>query len=227
MKILLVEDDVFVQTDLKEVLESLGHEVLAEVESYEEVLDALNSGILPDVSFVDIQLTSSFDGVDVAELLRKRTTSRIVFLTSNTDDRIIHKANQLNIDGYLVKPFKADDIKVTISMMQPKILPVNQKDIFIRIGYEQIRIHLNDILFATADDNYVELYLTNGKKLLSMSLKNLEEQINFHPFLRVHRSHLINTDRIDKIGSNYVVIQGIEIPVNEIAKIKLNTLFGL
>jgi DNA-binding LytR/AlgR family response regulator len=230
MKILVVEDDVFVQEDLKEAISLLGHEVIACCESYEEVLTFLKDDPEPDLAFIDIQLSSSFDGTDVADLLRKETKSKVIFLTSLSDDRIIHKAKQLKIDGYLVKPFKSDDIKVALSLLSVDNLvkqPLNGEAIFIRSGHEQVKIKLAEILYAEADDNYVTIYFKEGRKLLTMSLKSFEEELPSPPFLRTKRSYLVNTNHIDKIGAAYVMIGSKEIPINETAKQKLKEILEL
>ncbi len=218
LKALIVEDDVFVQEDLKEVLQSLGHEVISICESYEEVVVCLNEGIIPEIVFIDIQLKSSFDGIDVAEYIRSKFKSKLIFLTSITDDRILHKANKLKIDGYLVKPFKSQDIKVAISMLGDHS-NVKAKDyLFLKDGHEQFKILFNDILYAEAEDNYVFLYLNNNRKLLSMSLKMLEQQLYESRFLRIHRSYLINMDHVERIGANYVIVGQKQIPMNDSAK---------
>jgi len=199
LKILIVEDDVFVQEDLREVLESLGHEVMTCCENYEEVVTFIDIGEAPDLAFIDIQLSSSFDGTDVAELLRKRTTAQIIFLTSLSDERILHKAKQLRIDGYLLKPFKAEDIKVSLSMLQTPPVSSIKDHIFIRSGHEQIKVVLNDILYAVPSP----------------------------PFLRTNRSFLVNIDHIQRVGSNYVIVGNNEIPVNESARLRLKGLLEL
>lgn len=227
MKVLIVEDDIFIQEDLKEVLESLGHEVTGCCENYEEVVKLIDTGSLPDLALIDIQLSSSFDGTDVAEFLRKRTEARIIFLTSISDERVIHRAKQLNIDGYLLKPFKAEDIKVSISMVDPGVVSLKKEHIFIRSGHEQIKIVLKDILYAEANDNYVTVYFSEGRKLLSMTLKSLENILPSPPFLRTNRSFLVNIDHIQRVGSNYVILEKNEIPVNESARVRLKELLGL
>lgn len=227
MKILIVEDDLFTQEDLKEVLEELGHEVIGCCENYEEVVSLINNGLQPELAFVDVQLSSSFDGTDVAEFLRSMSIAQIIFLTSLSDDRIIHRAKQLKIDGYLLKPFKSDDIKVVLSMLSNRIVSDQKDHIFIRSGHEQVKIILNDILYAEADDNYVTLFFEDGRKLLSMTLKLLEQLLPSPPFLRTNRSFLVNIDHIQRVGSNYVVIGSKEIPINESSRMKLNEMLRL
>lgn len=218
MKILIVEDDVFVQEDLKEVLESLGHEVIHICESYEEVIGCLYEGEVPDIAFIDIQLKSSFDGVDVAEFMREKFKTKLIFLTSITDDRILHKASVLKIDGYLVKPFKSQDIKVAISMLVDNSKVQNKEYLFLKDGHEQFKILMKDILYAEAEDNYVYLYFNNSRKLLSMSLKTLEKELLEPRFLRIHRSYLINMDNVERVGANYVTIDNKQIPMNDSSK---------
>lgn len=218
MKILIVEDDVFVQEDLKEVLESLGHAVIHICESYEEVISCLNEGEVPDIAFIDIQLKTSFDGVDVAEYMREKFKTKLIFLTSITDDRILHKATVLKIDGYLVKPFKSQDIKVAISMLVDNSNVKNKEYLFLKDGHEQFKILMKDILYAEAEDNYVYLYFKNTRKLLSMSLKTLEKELFEPRFLRIHRSYLINMDNVEKVGANYVTIDNKQIPMNDSSK---------
>jgi DNA-binding LytR/AlgR family response regulator len=221
LKILIVEDDVFVQEDLKEVLESLGHEVIHICESYEEVIGCLNEGEVPDIAFIDIQLKSSFDGVDVAEYMREKFKTKLIFLTSITDDRILHKAAVLKIDGYLVKPFKSQDIKVAISMLVDNSKVQNKEYLFLKDGHEQFKILMKDILYAEAEDNYVYLYFNNSRKLLSMSLKTLEKELLEPRFLRIHRSYLINMDNVERVGANYVTIDKKQIPMNDSSKVIL------
>jgi DNA-binding LytR/AlgR family response regulator len=221
LKILIVEDDVFVQEDLKEVLESLGHEVIHICESYEEVIRCLNEGEVPDIAFIDIQLKSSFDGVDVAEYMREKFKTKLIFLTSITDDRILHKAAVLKIDGYLVKPFKSQDIKVAISMLVDNSKVQNKEYLFLKDGHEQFKILMKDILYAEAEDNYVYLYFNNSRKLLSMSLKTLEKELLDPRFLRIHRSYLINMDNVERVGANYVTIDNKQIPMNDSSKVIL------
>lgn len=227
LRILIVEDDIFIQEDLKEVLESLGHEVIGSCENYEDVVKLIDSGKVPDLALIDIQLSSSFDGTDVAEFIKEMTDARIIFLTSISDERVIHRARQLKIDGYLLKPFKAEDIKVSISMIDTGLVKSKKEHIFIKAGHEQIKIVLKDIQYAEANDNYVTVYFSEGRKLLSMTLKSLEQVLPSPPFLRTNRSFLVNIDHIRKIGSNYVVLEKIEIPVNESARAILKELLKL
>jgi DNA-binding LytR/AlgR family response regulator len=227
LKILIVEDDLFVQDDLKEVLQALDHDVVGCCENYEGVVELIDNGLIPDLAFIDIQLSSSFDGTDVAEFLRKMTDAQIIFLTSLSDDRIIHKARQLNIDGYLLKPFKSEDIKVVLSMLGNKPV-IDQRDhVFIKSGHEQVKVILNEILYAEADDNYVTLYFKDGRKLLSMTMKSLEQLLPSPPFLRTNRSFIVNIDHIHRVGANYVVLGSKEVPVNESSKLKLNEMLKL
>ena len=79
MKIALIEDDPLIQIELKLVLTDLGHEVICQFDRYEEVFENLHLFDQVDVAFIDIQLASSYDGTDVADLLHMQDTVRAGF----------------------------------------------------------------------------------------------------------------------------------------------------
>lgn len=217
LKILLIEDDPFTQEDIREALVSFGHEVVGIADSFEKASDFVKLFPIIDLAFIDIQLSTSFDGIDVASMLREKTSAKLIFLTSLTDSRIVHHAKRLKIDGYLVKPFKEADIRIALEMLDFDVTTNTEqhKDIYLKSGHELIRINLEEILYAEAQDNYVFIYSAEKRQLFHMTLKDLEAKINHPDFIRSHRSFLINRSKIEAISANYVRIHKKEIPINE------------
>jgi two-component system response regulator LytT len=217
LKILLIEDDPFTQEDIREALESFGHEVVGIADSFERASELVESFSFIELAFIDIQLRTSFDGIDVASMLREKTSAKLIFLTSLTDSRIVHHAKRLKIDGYLVKPFKEEDIRIAIEMLdfENAIMTEQLTEIYLKSGHELLRINLGEILYAEAQDNYVFIYTEEKRQLFHMTLKDLEAKINSSDFIRSHRSFLINRRKIEAISANYVRINKKEIPINE------------
>jgi DNA-binding LytR/AlgR family response regulator len=217
LKILLIEDDPFTQEDIREALESFGHEVVGIADSFERASELVESFSFIELAFIDIQLRTSFDGIDVASMLREKTSAKLIFLTSLTDSRIVHHAKRLKIDGYLVKPFKEEDIRIAIEMLdfENAIMTEQPTEIYLKSGHELLRINLGEILYAEAQDNYVFIYTEEKRQLFHMTLKDLEAKINSSDFIRSHRSFLINRRKIEAISANYVRINKKEIPINE------------
>jgi two-component system, LytTR family, response regulator LytT len=219
MRILIVEDEPFVQQDLRETLEELGHEVAGTAESYEEVEAFIAEGKTADVAFLDIQLATDLDGVDVGTLLKRYGILQFVFLTSLVDDRTLKRVKQLDASGYIVKPFKQSDIKTTLALLPDKTAPAvidRGSDYFlVKEAHEYRKIALSDLRYVEACDNYVKLHTATGKHLLNMTLKAAMDKLPEDRFERCHRSFIVNVECIDRIGPNYIVIGKEEIPINE------------
>ena len=96
--------------------------------------------------------------------------------------------------------------------------------IFIKSGYEQIRVALDDILYAESNGNYMQFVLA-GKKILSrLTMSEAEALLPRSLFIRIHRSYLVAKKQITKIDKNNVWVNTIELPVganyvNEVGKI--------
>lgn len=218
MRILIVEDEPFVQEDLREILEELGHEVTGTAESYEDVEAFIAEGKTADVAFLDIQLATDLDGVDVGTLLKRSGILQFVFLTSLVDDRTLKRVKQLDASGYIVKPFRQSDIKTTLALLPDRSSPAAERgsDYFlVKEAHEYRKIALSDLRYVEACDNYVKLHTVTGKHLLNMTLKAAMDKLPEDRFERCHRSFIVNMDCIDRIGPNYIVIGKEEIPINE------------
>lgn len=94
-------------------------------------------------------------------------------------------------------------------------------------GFEVLDI--NEILFCKADDNYTEIYTKEKKKLVSKTLKYFEEALKDYPFVRVHKSYLVNVNTITKYkkgkGGSVLLSNGQEITVSSSKKAKLLSYF--
>lgn len=216
MRILIVEDEPFIQDDLQDALGTLGHEVLSVCESYEEVEAFLENQPQIDLAFLDIQLATALDGIDVAHMLRNHNVKHLVFLSSLSDDRTLKRVKQIPIAGYLVKPFKLADIKTTLALLPNT--PEESRvvvDFLVKDGTEYFKVKASDILYVEACDNYIKLHTANKKWMLNMTMKAAQEKLPASDFLRAHRSFIVNIHCVDRLGPNYLLIGKEEIPVNE------------
>jgi PAS domain S-box-containing protein len=112
-KVLIVEDDPMLALDLRHEVEGLGFEVMGMAESADEAILA-SMGNIPDLALMDIQIDGSMDGIQTAQILQKDHRVPVVFLTSCCDDATISRAAQAMPYGYLVKPYKLQDLKASI-----------------------------------------------------------------------------------------------------------------
>lgn len=112
-KILIVEDDPFLALDLRHEVESLGYEVIGMAESADEALIASEEN-RPDLALMDVNIAGSMDGIQTARMLHAAQRIPVLFLTSASDDVTIARAAKVSLYGYLVKPFKRNELKAAI-----------------------------------------------------------------------------------------------------------------
>lgn len=123
-KILIVEDEIVVALDLKIGLENLGYVITACVDSLSSACTNIRYN-KPDLVFMDINLNTEENGIDIAKKIYNRYSIPIIFLTAYHDDETIKKVVRLKPMGYLNKPFNLNDLKTTIELAFYKIKEIN------------------------------------------------------------------------------------------------------
>lgn len=114
-RILIVEDEPVVKLHLKSCLEQMGYQVLPPASTYQEALDVFKTHE-PNLVLMDIVLEGELDGIDTAEKIIRDYGAPVVFLTAYSDDNTLARARVCQPHGYIVKPFKEEDLKSTIEM---------------------------------------------------------------------------------------------------------------
>lgn len=114
-KILIVEDQVLIAHELKAALESLGYKVIG-IEMTAEKGIALCEKDPPDLVLMDIILEGQVDGIEAAEVIRSRWGIPIIFLAAFADKERLKRAKPAYPFGYLIKPFRDQDLKITVEM---------------------------------------------------------------------------------------------------------------
>ncbi|GGH55497.1 DNA-binding response regulator [Dyadobacter endophyticus] len=191
-----------------------------------EALQMINSKPI-DVIFLDIQMPD-LTGIELARVLEKagHKAPRIIFTTA---------FNQYALDGfrvdaidYLLKPFNYEEFLRAASKAQTYVELVRKassagssepKDeyLFLKVEYQLVRIAYDDILYTEGLKDYVKVHLkSDPKPILSLtSLKALEEKLPASKFMRVHRSFIVNLDKISAVTRNTIQIGATSIPVSE------------
>ena len=179
-----------------------------------ELADALR----PDVLFLDIKMPE-LGGVEVVQRLHRLSMAPLVIFTTAHDQHAV-TAFELGALDYLLKPFGAPRFLAAIERAR-NTLPRDNADmlaraqdllarpnavapfdrIFVREGNSIVPMPVAAIERAEAQDDYVMLHAGPRRHLMSLRIRNLEEWLPNPPFLRVHRSHIVNLDHVDRIVS--------------------------
>jgi two-component system, LytTR family, response regulator len=167
-----------------------------------------------DLIFLDIKMPD-ISGIEFFNSLSKKPM--VIFTTAYTE----HAVTSFELDAvdYLLKPFslarfiKGCNKAFELYNFRNESAPADH--IFIKTGYEQVKVFYDEILYVEATGNYVSFVLKD-RTIVSRSTFN--EAIQLLPadkFLRVHRSFLVAINKIEKAERQQVTIWGKPIPVSE------------
>jgi two-component system LytT family response regulator len=185
----------------------------------------------PDLVFLDVEMPK-MNGFEMLEQLAS-INFHLIFTTSY--DQYALKAIRFSAIDYLLKPIDREELNKAIQKVKERFqIPVPQQLELLLQKFKQPSNPVNKIALPTmeglqmipietiisceSDDNYTELNLKSGKKLLvTRSLKDMEESLEQHSFIRVHRSWLVNLNEIEKYikgeGGYLVMSDGTSIDV--------------
>jgi two-component system, response regulator PdtaR len=108
VRVLVAEDETIIRLDLKDLLERSGFEVCAEARDGEEAV-ALARSEQPDVAIMDVKMPK-LDGIEAARRILDERPIPIVMLTAYGQDELVQRAAEVGVFGYLVKPFREQDL---------------------------------------------------------------------------------------------------------------------
>lgn len=172
-----------------------------------------------DLLFLDIQMPE-LSGLEFARLLPQQT--RIVFTTAF--DRYALDGYKVNAVDYLLKPISYKDFMKTVNKVinlvnREHVCKILNQDkyIYVKSDYKLHRVMFDHILYIEGVKDYVKFYVENERKsiLSLMNMKNLEDYLPQPQFMRVHRSFIVNTQKISQIDRGRIVVNDIYIPVSE------------
>lgn len=233
-KILMVEDDMIIAADISMQLTKLGYEVIGISTRAEDALKTLESN-RPDIILMDIVLTGKMNGIDAAKVILEKFQVPVIFLTSNADDVSFQQALTAKPYAFIGKPFQKSHLERTIRLALQRIaveeesasvpdaidhVSAMEDRLFIRSKGQMVKVLLKEILYAEADRNYCKVFTENESYLLSVPLRNIEAQLPADQFIRVHRSFVVNLQKIDAISEyhEYLTIQSRQVPIARRAK---------
>jgi two-component system LytT family response regulator len=167
-----------------------------------------------DLIFLDIKMPD-ISGIEFFNSLSKKPL--LIFTTAYSE----HAVTSFEMDAidYLLKPFSlARFVKAcnkAYELYNFRNATETSDHVYLKTGYEQVKVMYDDILFLEATGNYVTFVLTD-KKILARS--TFAEAIHWLPqqkFVRVHRSYLVAVNKINKVERHQVTISNVKVPVSE------------
>lgn len=208
IKILIVEDNQASGQILEQIILNLGHTSLGIVSSPEQALLSVKSE-LPDLVFMDIDLSAEMNGIYTAELLSGYHSIKVVFVSVHAEESVIKAANQYGI-GYIIKPFTAKEIEKMIELAINSIVNSQSEDkkeqakLRLKDDNKIFFIDFKDIIYFEARAHTILVCTDERTYSLNSSLKDIKEMDINDLFIQPHRGYLVNKGRISElIHENY------------------------
>jgi len=173
-----------------------------------------------DLIFLDIQMPDLI-GTEFARILNNGP--KIIFTTAF--EKYAIEGFRLDAVDYLLKPFGYDEFLIAAQKAR-KLLELEQKAntieannefIFLKSDYKIRRINFNDILYIEGLKDYIQVFQINEPKpILSLNpLKTIEAKLPESQFMRVHRSFIVNLNRIQTVERMRIIFGNVYIPVSD------------
>jgi two-component system, LytTR family, response regulator len=203
----------------------------------------------PDVVLLDVQMPE-LDGFEVLRELSSAPMPQIVFVTAH--DQYALRAFEVHALDYLLKPIQADRLALAIDRVRARLserrqqpdqrivalletlapAPKRPERIPVRSGERLLMIDLRDVDWIGAADNYVVLHTGSKQHVLRETMNKLEQQLDPERFVRIHRSTIVQIDRIRELipdfhGDMVVVLKdGARLTLSRGNKRKLEAMLG-
>jgi DNA-binding LytR/AlgR family response regulator len=173
-----------------------------------------------DLMFLDIQMP----GLNGLELLGSLRKPPLVIMITAFEEHAL-EGFELEVIDYLVKPVpftrfaKAVQKAYEMHKMQKHMMhsaAPSMEHVFVNANYSLVKVMLDEIMFIEGLKDYVRIYLTSGKMIITrLSLKSVEEKLDSTKFMRIHKSYIVAVGKIDSVQKTQLTIQGKEIPVGD------------
>ncbi len=174
-----------------------------------------------DIVFTDIQMP----GLNGIEFTRSMVNGPVVIFTTAFNKYAVD-GFKLDVADYLLKPFTYEEFLTSVHkaerMIRSKTKPADEVQstnefLFLKSDYKIKRMNFRDILYIEGLKEYVKVYTTRSDKaVISLSsLKVLETKLPADKFLRVHRSFIVNLEKIETIDRSRIVFGKNYIPIGD------------
>ncbi len=224
LKFIIIDDDEIDRAVIE--TEAAKFSFLEKIASCSNPLEAIAiiTRFSPDIIYLDIEMPV-MNGI---ELMRKKITADAlpVFITSHPEFAL--ESYELDAFDYLLKPVSSERFARCayrlrdFYQMRTKAFTFDteqdQDFIIIKQGYDKYKIPLHDILYLEAMRDYTRITTVSKQYLVLTTLNGITEKLPSNVFMRIHRSYVVNRNKVDAIQKNKIKIQSQELPIGKLYK---------
>lgn len=206
---LIIDDEPMARKLLQEYIEETDFLVLAGVAENPVKAMGLIKELAVDLIFLDVNMPK----MNGMEFMRSSANLPMVIMTTAYGQYALEGFEMAVID-YLVKPFslerflKAAQKALDLKLLKDKALPANTSTdhFYVKCNGKVVRVNCDELLYIEGMSNYITLYTTNAKLVVYLTIKGILEKLPSNNFVQVHKSVVVNTDKISSIDGNMLYI---------------------
>ncbi|RNA63479.1 DNA-binding response regulator [Chryseobacterium nematophagum] len=219
MKCIIIDDEPLAREAIEMLIEKTQHV---------ELLGSFNSAMTAskwmddnrvDLVFLDIQMPG-ISGIEFAKTIPPETF--VIFTTAFSEFAL--ESYEVDAIDYLIKPIKLERFQKSVDKVwsysklfqkqnSNHIEQITDDYFFIKANRKINKVYFNDILFIEGLKDYVVIHTENQKVITAMNIKTIYEKLPQDIFVRVSKSYIINSKRIDALDNNTVYMEKNEIPI--------------
>ena len=229
IRAIIVDDVELAREHIRRLLQDDDIEIVAECENGREAIRSIRD-VRPDLVFLDVQMPK-IDGFDVIEAVGVESMPTVVFVTAY--DEFALQAFEVNAIDYLLKPFDAERLAKTVErakrlingqdsagveaklrkvLIDAKEEPRYLKRIPVKSSRGTVLVLTEEIDWIGSEGHYLELYLGRERHLIREKLSDLEKKLDPQNFARIHRSIIVNLNRVKSLhplfnGDQLVILE--------------------
>ncbi len=219
---MIVDDEDVSRKIVKQFVEKTSFlNLIHECENGKEAADILASNGSVDILFLDIRMPE-MSGIDLIKSLDGMY--EVILITSDRSYAI--EGYDLSVTDYLIKPIDYERFlqaanKAKANLELYKSTADEQKDIYVKTDAKIVKINLDEILFIEALADYIIIKTADTRYIVHSTMKGIESRLPKKSFIRVHRSYIVNLDKIESLQDMTIVIGEKFIPIGASYKTNL------
>ncbi|MCV6630655.1 MAG: LytTR family DNA-binding domain-containing protein [Flavobacteriaceae bacterium] len=221
LKCIIVDDSSLQRMAVAKLVNN--HPLLTLTAEYSNAIEAKNGlkNNAVDLIFLDIEMPI-VNGFDLLESLEN--PPQVILITGKVDYAL--KAFDYDVTDYLHKPITYERFDASVKRAVHKFEQINRVEeeddhIFVKSNLKKRKVILNDIKWIEALGDYVKLVTDEANIVILSTMKAFEKELPADRFLRIHKSYIVNLDKIERFNSKNVEVQGRQIPLSRNKKTEL------
>ena len=213
---LVLDDDAIARNLINSYISKVENlHLVASVSNHTEAMEVLQNNQI-HLFFCDIEMPE-INGIDFLKTL----TNPPLFILITAHTKYASEGFEIDAVDFLTKPFNytrfLKSVNKAIDRIESKhkaFADPNANFFFVRMDTKLIKFYFDDVLFIESDKDYVKIHTTIGKpQSVWLFLKNMEDQLPKHTFVRTHKSYIVNITKVDIILNDEIMIANHRVPL--------------